>query len=94
MSFDTKFDIFLIGLVVIPALIGFISPLKNKLTTLAQSGYFSPLSSSIASGLLFVHDFGAGLINIAIAVLAFIIFFVNYAVALSALKPLDRNFEK
>ena len=87
MGISDKFDLFILGLVLIPVLVDLIKPLKNKLKVYSQSGYFSAIPSALGAGLIFVHEFSNPIVNLICLVAGFILFFTNYAVSLSALKP-------
>lgn len=81
---ELKLNLFVVGLVITPILVSFIKPLRKKLNSLAAQMGITPAIAVVSVGLIFVFDIGAGWLNLAITLLGFVLFFINYAVALSA----------
>lgn len=86
MEMELKLNLFIVGLVITPILVSFIKPLRKKLNSLAEQMGITPAIAVVSVGLIFVFDIdiGIGWLNLAISLLGFVLFFINYAVALSA----------
>ena len=89
---SNKLDLFIILLLVLPLIIEFVKPLKQKLKSLSQGGNLSAINASLGAGLIFIHDFTNPYVSMTFLTLGFILFFITYAVSLAALKEL--KFEK
>jgi len=86
MGINTKIDIFIFALILIPVLVDFLKPLHNWLKAYAQKSSFHPIHATLGLGLIFLFELSNPLTSI-IVCLGFFLFFTNYAVALSFLRP-------
>jgi len=82
--FALKFEIFLLALAATPVFIR-VSFIRNYLLKISVTRVCSPDISSIALCLIFVFDFNKNFLGFGVTVLAFLLFFRNYAVAICML---------
>lgn len=82
----TKFDLFLLALMLIPVLVDFLPSVQARLLTWSQRQKISPASISLGAGLIFVHNFSHPVLSYIALTLGFLIFSAGFAVAVACLK--------
>ena len=85
MSGNLKLDIFIVCLLFIPIIIQFIPVVSKLLIRSNKQSHFSVLSFPPAIYIIFLSGLGGNLLGQIVVGLAFVIFFVSYAAALSYL---------
>lgn len=81
-----KFEVFLVGLILIPLFVDFVPSIQAKLLSWSRHQSISLASISIGAGMIFVFEFTNQIFSYITMSIGFLIFFVGFAVAMACLK--------
>jgi hypothetical protein len=90
VSDNLKLDIFIVGLMFIPIIIQFIPIISKLFISSNKHSHFSLLSFPPSLYIIFLSGLGGNLLGQIVVGLAFVIFFVSYAAALSFLSQANK----